>query len=106
MTGLVINAELTARAGDCFGVDVAVHIRPGLLEAGDRPRIYPRLSTLGQYDLQPAAEVSVDPDKDADALMRYTFDLPKDLRPHRFFIKVLAVTCHEVAFGCRAFFVV
>ncbi|MEI2385864.1 hypothetical protein [Breoghania sp. JC706] len=101
-----IQGDRRARPGSPLTVRLALRCAPASAfargGAGEDIRVAPRLSIIGQQDVVPQPEVATW----SGAPVSFRFDIPANLPPHRYFIKVLAASSQEIAFASRPFFVV
>jgi hypothetical protein len=103
---LTIDAPEIVRAGQSLEVQVCVRTAlPGVAPAFI---VYPCISKSGPWSRQSPPSPTPSAGEINPALndtVRFSFQLPPDHLPHHYYIKVLAVSSHELAFASRVFFI-
>lgn len=103
---LTIDAPKIIKAGQSLEVQVRVRTaRPG---AAPPFIVYPCVSKSGPWSRQSPPSPTPSEGEINPALsdsVRFRFQLPPDHLPHHYYVKVLAVSPHELAFASRVFFI-
>lgn len=94
-----VDSRQEVAAGDVFEVRLEVD---GRFRADRSLILAPRLSVIGQANLIPSPAQA----EWRSGSHNFLFRIPVSLVPHRYFVKALAASEHEIAFAARPFFVV
>jgi hypothetical protein len=98
-----VAAPVRVRRGGALEVRVA--IRAGESREQLTVKVAPRLSTHGLREVAPEPEIAQAPlAGGGEATFHFHFQVPADLPPHQFFLKILTASEEDLAFAARMVF--